>query len=252
VTVTGGSEGAAPRLVVVEDPAALARAAAEEIGRRAAEAVAPRGAFHLALSGGETPRALYALLAAPAGPYRGRVPWPRVHAWFGDERHVPPDHPDSNFRMANEALLAHVPLAAVYRIEGERPADEAAARYEALLEEHLPREGGRPRLDLALQGLGADGHTASLFPGSPALEERDRLVVAPFVPHLRAHRITLTFPALAAARAVIFVVAGAEKAAPLARLLRPVPGEPPIPAARLRPTSGDRLVLADRAAAGAG
>lgn len=237
-------------LLTVADPAALARAAAEEVARRAEEAVAARGAFALALSGGATPRALYALLADSAAPYRARVPWGRVHVWFGDERNVPPDHPDSNYRMAREALLDRVAPAAVHRIEGERAAAEAADRYEAELRAHLAGgPGGPPPLDLVLLGLGADGHTASLFPGSPALEERARWVAAPFVPRLGAHRITLTLPVLDAARAVLFLVAGAEKAAPLRALLAPDPAAP-IPAARVRPATGARIVIADRAAAG--
>jgi 6-phosphogluconolactonase len=234
-------------LLIVQDPAALARAAADEVARRATEAVVARGAFALALAGGATPRALYALLADPAATYRARVPWDRVHVWFGDERNVPPDHPESNYRMAREALLDRVAAASVHRIEGERPAGEAADRYEAELRSHLAGGAGPPVLDLVLLGLGTDGHTASLFPGSPALEERVRWVAAPFVPRLGAHRITVTFPVLDAARAVLFLVAGAAKAAPLRALLAPDPAAP-VPAARVR--AGVRLVLADRAAAG--
>jgi 6-phosphogluconolactonase len=245
----GAASGAAnPRVERVADLAALARAAAADFARRAEAAVAARGRFTVALSGGSTPRALYALLADPDAPWRNLVPWGRTQTWFGDERNVPPDHPDSNYRMAREALLAHV-AASVHRMEGERPAREAADRYEADLRATLGAEGGLPpRLDLALMGLGADGHTASLFPGTDALEERVRWVAAPWVPAVGAHRITLTLPVFERARAVVFLVAGAEKAPALARLLSPPPGEPAIPAARVRPEDGDLLVIADAAA----
>jgi 6-phosphogluconolactonase len=237
-----------PRLVRLGDPAGVARAAAEEVARRAEEAVRARGGFALALSGGSTPKALYRLLADPAQPFRARVPWPAVHAFFGDERAVPPESPDSNARMAREALLAHVPVGSVHRIEGERGAPEAAERYEDDLFQHFG-DVPFPAFDLALLGLGPDGHTASLFPGSPALEERRRWAVpAPAGLPPRVERITLTFPVLEAARAVLFLVAGADKAAPLAALLRPRPGEAPIPAARVHP-AGEVLVLADAAAA---
>jgi len=245
--VAGGRAGGRWTLVRLADGGALARAAAEEVARRAEAVVAARGRFTLALSGGSTPRALYALLADPEAPWRSRVPWSRVHVFFGDERNVPPDHPDSNYRMAREALLAHVPVGSVHRMQGERPAAEAAELYEADLR-HEFGAAGVPALDLALLGLGADGHTASLFPGSPVLEERTRWVAAPFVPHLDAHRITLTVPVLERARAVLFLVSGADKASALARLLSPPPGELLVPAARLHP-EGDRLVLADEAAA---
>lgn len=235
------------RLERFPEPAALARAAAEEVARRAEAAVAARGAFTLALAGGSTPRALYRLLADPGAPFRARIDWPAVHAFFGDERAVPPDSPDSNARMAREALLDHVPVGSVHRIPGELGADEAAVRCEADLRAHFG--GATPRFDLVLLGLGSDGHTASLFPGSPALAVRDRWAVVgppglpPMVP-----RVTLTFPVLDAARAAIFLVAGADKAAPLRRLVRPPAGEEPIPAARVHP-QGELLVLADEAAA---
>lgn len=240
----------APALVRLPDAAALARAAAEEVARRAQAAVAARGAFTLALSGGSTPRALYRLLADPAEPFRARVPWPAVHAFFGDERAVPQESPEANARTAREALLAHVPLGSVHRIEGEQGAEEAARRYEDDLYAFFG-DVPLPTFDLVLLGLGEDGHTASLFPGSPALEERRRWVVAgpPGLPP-RVERITLTLPALEAARAALFLVAGADKAEALRRLLRPRPGEPPIPAALLHP-QGELLVLADAAAASA-
>ena len=245
--LAGVSDG--PRVVrVAEDAVALARAAAEEIARRAAEGAALRGGVALALAGGSTPTALYRLLADPAAPFRARVPWPAVHVFFGDERAVPPESTDANARSARDALLAHVPLGSVHRIEGERGAAEAAVRYEDDLFQHFG-DVPFPVFDLVLLGLGADGHTASLFPGSPALDERRRWVVpAPAGLPPWVERITLTPPVLEAARALLFLVAGADKAGALRRLVRPRPGEEPIPAARLRP-HGEVLVLADAAAA---
>jgi 6-phosphogluconolactonase len=243
--VSPASGEAAPRLVRLADAAGVARAAAEELVRRCAEAVAVRGAFTLALSGGSTPLLLYRLLADPGAPYRAQIPWPSVHLFFGDERGVPPGDPASNFRMAREALLDHVPAGSVLRIEGELGAPAAAVRYEAALRGRFGAEV--PALDLVLLGLGTDGHTASLFPGSPALLERERWVTTSAGPPPATQRITLTPPVLEAARALLFLVAGPDKAEPLRRLLRPSPGEEPIPAAQLRPR-GTVLVLADAAA----
>jgi 6-phosphogluconolactonase len=235
----------------VADAEAVARAAAEEVVEAGARAVAERGRFAVALSGGSTPRRLYRLLADPAAPFRGRLRWDAVHVFFGDERHVPPDHADSNYRMAREALLDHVEAASVHRIRGELPdAEAAAAAYEAELRAFFALGAGDapPALDLVLLGLGADGHTASLFPGSPALEERRRWVAAPLVEAVRAHRITLTLPMLVRAREVVFLVAGAEKAAALARVLGPADARP-LPAARVHPGAGALVWIVDRAAA---
>lgn len=248
---SSGQRGPGLRLERKPDGAAVARAAAEEVARAAAQAMAARGSFWLALAGGSTPRALYQLLADPSAPFRDRIAWPSVHVCFGDERAVPPDHPESNFRMARAALLEHVPVGSVHRIEGERGAAEAAARYQAELRRQLG-QGAFPALDLVLLGLGTDGHTASLFPGSPALLERTRWAVAAPGPPPSTERITLTVPVLERARAALFLVVGADKAEPLRRLLRPRPGEEPVPAGRIR-FQGAALVLADEpAAAGLG
>lgn len=239
-------------LARVADAEALAAAAAAVVVDSASRAVAARGRFTIALSGGATPRRLYQLLADPGAPFRGRLPWDRVHVFFGDERHVPPDHQDSNYRAAREALLDHVSVASVHRMRGEEPdAGLAAAAYEAELARFFaaPAGGPAPRIDLVLLGLGADGHTASLFPGSPALHERRRWVVAPYVEKLGARRITLTFPALDRAREVVFVVSGAEKADALARVLAPSGEAEPPPAARVKPTAGPPRWLVDHAAA---
>jgi 6-phosphogluconolactonase len=240
---------AEPELRVLSGPAEVAAEAAAEVLARAGEAVAARGAFTLVLSGGSTPRALYSLLADPAGAFAAWMPWGRTQVFFGDERHVPPGHPDSNFRMVREALLAHVPIPAenVHRIRGELPdAAEAAAAYQRELEAVL---GGAPVLDVVLLGLGEDGHTASLFPGSPALDERERWVAAPWVERLGAFRVTLTLPLLERAREVVFLVAGAAKAAALRSALRGADAGEAVPAARVRPRDGRLLWLADRAAA---
>jgi 6-phosphogluconolactonase len=239
----------APAVRRVADAEALARAAAEEVVAAAVRAVAARGRFTLALSGGSTPRRLYALLADPAAPFRARVPWAQTDVFFGDERPVPPDHPDSNYRMAREALLAHVPVASVHRIRGEDPA--AAEAYEGELRAFfaVPPGGAPPRLDLVLLGLGPDGHTASLFPGSEALDETVRWVRSPVVARLGTRRTTLTLPVLDRARAVLFLVAGADKAPALAQVLAPAPGAAPLPAARVRPDGGTVSWLVDRAAA---
>jgi 6-phosphogluconolactonase len=240
------------RLVVVPDADSVARAAAEQIASRAQRAAAASGRFSIALSGGSTPKRLYALLADPTAPYRARIPWDRFHVFFGDERHVPPEDAQSNFRMAREALLDHVPIPAdnVHRVLAERPAEEAAALYEETLRRSfaLP-EGGVPRLDLVLLGMGEDGHTASLFPGTAALAERRRLVAANWVPKLGTWRITLTLPVFEAAAAVLFLVAGADKAAPLAAVFDPSTPPDAYPCQLIRPASGDLVWLADRAAA---
>lgn len=237
------------RTAIERDLPALARRAADEVVARAAAAGAARGRFSVALAGGHTPQALHALLADPAQPFRARVPWAATEVFFGDERCVPPDHPDSNYRAARESLLAHVPVPErqVHRLRGEDPDPAAAARaYEAELRAALGTGGATPRLDLVLLGMGADGHTASLFPGTAALEVQDRLVVANEVPRLGAWRLTFTFPLLAAARAVIFLVAGADKAAAVEAALRP---GSTLPAARVRPADGELLWLLDGAAA---
>ncbi len=240
-----------PEIQISPDPAALAEEAARRFVAAAAAASAARGRFTVALSGGSTPRALLRLLAAP--PYRDRVAWDRVHVAWGDERCVPPDDEQSNYRMAREALLDHVPIPheQIYRIPAEEPDHEVAARvYDATLRRLFnPDPGEWPRFDLIHLGLGAEGHTASLFPGSPALDERDRLVAAPWVAKLSAHRITLTPPVINAAREVAFLVAGAEKAAIVRTLLRGPRDPAEYPAQIVAPTDGCLTWLLDRAAA---
>ena len=237
-----------PRVRIAPDAEALALLAAGEIAARVRAAAQSRGRCDLALAGGRTPRRAYALLAA--APLRDQVPWSLVHAFFGDERHVPPDHPESNYRMAREALLAHVPIPAgqVHRIRAEAVEAEAAARdYEAELRHALGlAPGALPRLDLVLLGMGADGHVASLFPGGEALSEARRLACASTIPRQRERRVTLTLPVLNAAAAVLLLVSGADKAERVAEVLEG--RSPGLPAARLAP-QGELLWLLDEAAA---
>jgi len=233
------------------DAASLAQAAAEHFATLAAEAIADRGRFAVALAGGSTPRATYALLATDA--FAARVDWPRVHVFWGDARCVPPDHPDSNYRMARETLLDHVPLPAgnVHRIPCEREPEQAAAAYERTLRAFFARhpEGPIPRFDLVLLGMGNDGHIASLFPGTAALHEQTRWVMAHYVDKLRAWRLTLTPIAINAAANVIFIVSGAGKAERLRQVLAG-PYQPDLlPAQIVRPDSGRLLWLVDAAAA---
>ncbi len=233
-------DGPPPEVRVLGGAEALAGAVGDQWAAAAAEAISARGRFAVALAGGSTPRRAYELLAAREG-----LPWERTAIFFGDERCVPPDDPRSNFAMAREALLGRVPLRreAIHRIEGERPPEEAAARYEVTLRREL---GVPPRLDLVLLGMGSEGHTASLFPGSEALEERSRFAVAPATPQAGVRRVTLTLPALDAARQVVFLVAGEEKRAALAEVLAGARGEGPLlPAARVRPGKAIFLVTAD-------
>lgn len=202
-------------ITTFDDPRTLTEAGARYWCECAAQAITARGAFHVALSGGSTPRALYERLAEHD--FAEQIDWQSVHVYFGDERAVAPDHADSNFRMATQALLSHVPIPAhqVYRMPAdEQPIAEAAAAYESVLREHLPvSDRGMPQFDLVLLGLGPDGHTASLFPGTPALHERERLVAAVYVAKLNSWRLTLTLPIIDAARQVLVLVVGDNKAA---------------------------------------
>jgi 6-phosphogluconolactonase len=230
------------------DPAAVARAAARHFASLATTAAAGQGAFHVALSGGSTPKAMYRELAGPAG---NGIPWGKVHVFFGDERPVAPEQIDSNYRMATEALLSHVPIPThhIHRIEGEIGPPEAAARYEAAVRKIPPGPRGLPAFDLILLGLGADGHTASLFPETGALVERVRLVRENHVPKLRTHRITFTYPLINAAHEVAFLATGADKA-PMARAaIHPSRLDPRVPARHVRPDAGRLVWFLDEAAA---
>lgn len=228
---------------VYETPEGLAEAAARAFVERSAEAVSERGRFAVALAGGSTPKATYEVLARD---HAEAVDWPNVHAFFGDERTVPPDHEESNYRMAREALLDHVPIGSVHRMRGELPPEEAAASYERELKEFFGE--APPDLDLFMLGIGEDGHTASLFPETSALEVADRLVVANPVPKLETTRLTLTAPVLNAAREVLFLVAGGGKAGALAEILEG-DADPRVYPARLVRLPGGPTWMVDRAAA---
>jgi 6-phosphogluconolactonase len=236
---------------IFTDVEALSQAAASEFVRCAGEAVAARGRFTVALSGGSTPKRLYQLLAAE--PFRAQVDWGRIEIFWGDERCVPPDHADSNYRMAREAMLAHLPIPAehVHRIESEHANRDAAARaYEEILARAFGVHAGAepPPLDLVLLGMGPDGHTASLFPHTQALNETKRWVVPNHVPQLNTDRLTLTRPILNRAREVLFLLAGADKAERLAEVLAG-PADPlRLPAQSIQP-DGQLLWFVDRAAA---
>jgi 6-phosphogluconolactonase len=246
----GGAMDAKPEIVVVDDAAALADTAARTIVDVAREAVRGRRRFTVALAGGLTPRATYERLAS--APLREQMPWDATWVFFSDERGVPPDHPDSNYRMAHAALLAKVPIpdAQVARIRGEtEDADAAAAAYaRAMTDVFGSRRGELPSFDLILLGMGVDGHIASLFPGSPVLKEVFRPVAAV---HAAAasipQRITFTFPLINAAARVMFLAAGSEKA----KVVKAVLTEPSsgLPASMVNPTNGRLTWLLDRAAA---
>jgi 6-phosphogluconolactonase len=231
-------------------PQELFEAAAEELVRTANEAVTQRGRFAIALSGGSTPKNLYNLLATNA---RTALPWDRMFFFWGDERHVSPADPDSNYRMADETMLSKIPVAAgnVFRIKAENPdAGAVAEAYEQTLRKFFALEPGQfPRFDLILLGMGPDGHTASLFPGTRALQEKSRLVVANWVDKMKGSRISLTLPVLNAAAAVAFLVSGTDKAPALHAVLESeAPGEQ-YPAKLVRPSDGKLIWLVDRAAA---
>jgi 6-phosphogluconolactonase len=232
-------------VLVYETPSELAQAAARDFVAQAEIAIEERGRFAVALAGGSTPKATYEVLASD---HAADLDWGAVHAFFGDERTVPPDHEDSNYRMAREALLDHVPVGSVHRMRGELPPEEAASTYEEELREFFGETP--PRFDLILCGIGEDGHTLSLFPETAALDVSDRLVVANPVLKLETTRLTITIPVANAARAVTFLVAGEGKAETLKEILEGDADPRAYPAKYVRPEAGDLAWMADRAAAG--
>jgi len=231
-------------------PQDLFQAAADEVIRTATDAVRQRGRFTIALSGGSTPRNLYTLIAANAAT---SLPWDQMFFFWGDERHVPPDDPDSNYRMVRETLLSKVPVPAanIFPVPAEL-ADAAAAaeRYEQTLTKFFALASGElPSFDLILLGLGPDGHTASLFPETSALQEKSRLVVANWVEKFGTSRITFTLPVLNAARLVMFLVSGTDKAAVLREVLEGNAPDEKFPSRLVRPSDGKLIWFVDRAAA---
>jgi len=239
-----------PQIIVVLDKAALAARAAEVIIEAGQEATASRGRYMLALSGGATPVPVFQELASRR--LRNELDWSRVHTFWTDERCVSPDHHDSNYGLAREMLLQHVPVRHIYRLAGEAANPSEAARdYQRIILEAFGLSGGElPRFDLMLLGIGTDGHVASLFPGSDAVKERKALVVTPFVPHLSCHRISLTLPVLNHTRCCLFIASGERKRPILRRVLRATAGDETLPASLVRPQDGKVIWVVDQAVYG--
>ena len=238
---------------ILADGAAIAKRVAGLFVEAAAAAVKEKGSFTVALAGGSTPKTLYGLLVNDAS-LRAQVSWDKMHLFFGDERNVGPEHPDSNFRMATEALISKAPLKPeqVTRIKGENPDTEQAAKeYEQALRAYFKLTDGQyPRFDLLLAGMGNEGHTLSLFPGTKALHANTRIAARNWVGKLYTERITLTAPAASNAKLVIFMVTGADKAPALKAVLEG-PYEPEqLPAQLIQPANGKLLWLVDTAAGG--
>jgi 6-phosphogluconolactonase len=230
---------------VFDNPEAVAQAAADRFVQASTEAIAARGRFDVALSGGTTPKRVYQLLASKD--YRNKVDWGRVHIFFGDERCVPMDHPDSNYRMVREALLSQVPIPNenIFPIQGDGDPKLNAQKYEQQLRK-LFKDSDWPRFDLVFLGLGEDAHTASLFPGTSALHEDKAWVVANWVEKLNTWRITLTVPAINHAARILFLVTGSSKAKPLSAVIN---GSGNSPAQLINPSNGSLEWLIDKAAA---
>ena len=230
---------------ILNTPQELFQAAAAEFIALASTAIRDHEKFSVALSGGSTPKSLYSVLA------RSALPWDKIFFFWSDERHVPPDHPDSNYRMAKEALLSKVPVPPenIFRVRAEeKNANVVAKDYEEALRSFFGlRPGEFPRFDLILLGLGPDGHTASLFPNTAALNETKLLVVANWVEKFKANRITFTYPVLNNAACVIFLVSGADKADMVRTVLED--GRADLPSQRVHPVNGRLLWLLDKGAA---
>ena len=230
---------------ILNTPQELSQAAAAEFIALASAAIRDHGKFTVALSGGSTPKSLYSVLA------RSALPWDKIFFFWSDERHVPPDHPDSNYRIAKEALLSKVPVPPenIFRVRAEeKDANVVAKDYEEALRSFFGlRPGEFPRFDLILLGLGPDGHTASLFPNTAALNETKLLVVANWVEKFKANRITFTYPVLNNAACVIFLVSGADKADMVRTVLED--GRADLPSQRVHPVNGRLLWLLDKGAA---
>jgi 6-phosphogluconolactonase len=239
-----------PAIRIFPSSEEVARAGARLFVELAWQAIARNDVFSIALAGGNTPRAMYRLLAG--GEFGDQVDWSKVQVFWGDERAVPPDHPESNYGMARRELLIHVPIppANVHRMEADRPhLGRAAQDYEDVIRRHIPLNArGFPRFDLILLGMGPEGHTASLFPGAHGIKETSRWVSTPMVTKLKSRRMTLTLPVLNAAEYVLFLVCGSEKAAILREVLEGT-NDPPLPAQMVTAPEGHRAILADEAAA---
>src|SRR5271156_1880427 len=238
---------------VYEGSDALARAAAEHFLQTAQAAVASRGRARIAISGGNTPKLTFELLANPTQPYLNAMPWAQIELFWVDERCVPPDHPDRNYHMTREAMLSKVPLKPeqVFRIEGEFDPEVAAARYETTIRAQFRLEGAEaPRFDVLALGMGDDGHTASLFPHTEGLHELNRIAIANHVPQQKeTWRVTLTWPVIVEAADVFFLIGGKAKADPLHRVFEGPYDPETLPSQLIQPKSGKILLLLDRDAA---
>lgn len=236
---------------ILENAATVAQRAAAEFAAWSAEAIRQRGRFSVALAGGSTPKQMYRLLAA--SPFSAKIAWQHVHLFWGDERCVPPEHNDSNYRMVQEALLRKIalPAANIHRMPAEyHDLNAAAGSYANELRIFFKSDSAAmPRFDLILLGMGADGHTASLFPETAALTEMQHLVVANEVPQLQTRRLTLTFPVINAAAQVWFLVTGAEKAEMVALAMPQKKSSQKIPAQLVQPDPGALTWFLDAAAA---
>ena len=234
-----------PRIVVFKSGSDLVHGAATAMVDLLHDAALRRGSAAIALSGGSTPRSVYELLATDQ--FRGKVDWNTTHLFWGDERCVPPNAPDSNYRMVKESLLDKVPVPStnIHRAKGELLPVEAAHQYEDEIRKHFG--SATPAFDLLLLGIGEDGHTASLFPGTAALSERSRVVTEVFVPKLNAHRVTLTFPVINNAGRVVILVSGKTKASIVREILEVRPGK--YPSEQVSPTSGSLYWYLDADAA---
>jgi 6-phosphogluconolactonase len=232
---------------------ALSRAAAEHFLETAKAAVAARGKVRIAISGGNTPKTTFGLLANPAEPFVKAMPWEQIELYWVDERCVPPDHPDSNYRMTREAMLSKVPLKPeqIFRIEGEFEPEVAAARYETAIRAQFRLEGAEvPRFDVLALGMGNDGHTASLFPHTDGLHELTRIAIANHVPQQKeTWRVTLTQPVIVEAAEIFFLIEGQAKADPLHRVLEGPYDPETLPSQLIQPKSGKLLYLLDKDAA---
>ena len=237
---------------VSPDTPALAHATAELFAQSAANAVKARGVARIAISGGSTPKIVFHMLADPAQPFLKTVPWDKLQLYWVDERCVPPDHAESNYRMTKEAMLTQIPLPAenVHRMEGELDPEEAASKYEAEIRNSFKLEGAEtPTFDLVLLGMGPDGHTASLFPHTEGLNEMARIVIPNHVPQKDAWRVTLTWPVITQGREVAFLIEGKEKTE-MVKTVFTGPYDPETyPTQLIRPASGKLTLMLDVAAA---
>lgn len=233
-------------LYVTADESSMALKAAQIIADKSKAAIAEKGVFNLAISGGKTPRPLFHLLAMPD--WAKAMEWDKTDIYWVDERCVGPEHEDSNYRVAREELLKQVDATRFYRMRGEEEPEAAARNYEALLKEHFNlKEGELPRFDCIILGVGADGHTASLFPGDLALKEDKRLVTDVYVPRVKTPRVTLTLPVLNNAACCIFLASGREKNHVLSTALN-LMAAPLLPAQMVRPTNGELCWIIDHTA----